>query len=396
MPQPKAKAKGIYLVSETGCLREGSGANKHITAGLFQLQKYFDIELLLFCEGYRSGTDEKKKDNNKRYDKPPSNISTIPVKEAVKWFYLFIKNHIHFFKYYKSVKKISPDFIYERSSYLNFNGLIIAKLLGISHIYEVNGVLSKDNAKYFPGILNRISLWLEKASCRNTFGFYVGGINEILEVPQYRAHVIQNGIEEAFAKQFKDKISEATGQINITFIGHAMHHHRLDVLIDALKLVDKPSQIHLHLIGSNLESVKENVPELISTTYYGSLNQDEISALIKGFHIGIITYALPYFSHVKVFMYGAAKLAIMLPSVKNFRKIFEDDEVIFINNGDPADIAKKLDYFIENPALLQFYGENVYKKICQEYTWEEIYAEVADKITNLMKQKTPDEASPSA
>lgn len=388
METTNAKTKGLYLVSESACLLEGSGANKHITAGLIQLQKYFDIELLLLCKEVSLSAGEQrvhivsKKNNFNKFQ------IGAKIKRTVKWFFLIIKNHLHFFRYYHLIRKQSPRFIYERLSYLNFNGLIIAKLLKIPHAYEVNGILSNDNAKYFPHLLNRISFWLEKKCCKHTFGFYVGGINDILDIPRNKSLVIQNGVDYNFARKFETKVNTVKTDINIVFVGHAMSHHRLDILVNALKIVKHPSRFHLHLIGSNLEFIKRDVPRQIKTTLYGILNQDKIAELMKDFHIGIIPYSLPYFSHVKVFMYGAAKLAIILPSVKNFKTIFTEEEVIFTTNGDPEDIARRLENIVANPNVLRSYGEKIYSKVCEKYTWERIYFEIAGKIEDFMKNNT--------
>lgn len=378
------KKKGIYIVSEPACLIPGTGANKHIEAGLSQLRIYFDVELILFFS--KSNIDNVK--SKTKQVSPQSNQSwlTKKLKRFFKWPYLLIFNHIHISKYHKKIKKVSPDFIYERSTYLNFNGIFIAKLLRIPHMYEVNGILAHDHSRYFPEVFNKISFWLEKKAYKNTFGFYVGGINESFKIPANKCFVIQNGIDKEFTTIFKSKCNKISNKINLTFIGHAMAHHRLDILTAALKLLSNPSAFRLHLIGSNLESLKEKIPDSIETIVYGSLNQREISELMMDFHIGIITYALPYFSHVKTFMYGAAKLGVILPSTSNFKNIFTEDEVIFVKNADPEDISAKLDHIAMNSYVLESYGEKIYKSVCEKFTWEEVYEGVADKITNIIEK----------
>jgi glycosyltransferase involved in cell wall biosynthesis len=377
------KKKGIYIVSEPACLTPGTGANKHIEAGLSQLRKYFDVELILF---FSSPYIDNAKSKAKQVIPQKNNQSWITkkLKPFFKWPYLFIFNHVHISKYYKKIKKVSPDFIYERSTYLNFNGIIIAKLLRIPHMYEVNGILAHDHSRYFPEAFNKISFWLEKKAYKNTFGFYVGGINESFKIPANKSFVIQNGIDKEFTTIFKSKLNKISDKINLTFIGHAMAHHRLDILISALKLLSNPSAFRLHLIGSNLESIKEKIPDSVETIFYGSLSHEAISELMKDFHIGVITYALPYYSHVKTFMYGAAKLAVILPSTSNFKNIFSEDEVIFVKNADPEDISAKLDYIAMNPHVLGSYGEKIYKSVCKKFTWEEIYEGVSKKITNII------------
>lgn len=302
------------------------------------------------------------------------------------WYILFM-NHLRFFRYYSLIKKAAPDFIYERSSYLNYNGIIISKLLGIPHVYEVNGIGAKDNAGYFSSYWNSIALWLEKYAYRNTYGFYVGGINKELNISPQRSVSIQNGVDDEFCKLFLKREAIITDKINITFIGHAMAHHRLDVLLDALGQIKNPAGFRLHMIGSNLEKWKVHIPQDIDTLYYGSLSQERISGVIGGFHIGIITYSESYFSHVKVFMYGAAGLTVILPATRNFTRIFSENEVMFVNNGDAKDIADKLNLLEKQPDLLKKYGMNISEKVRREYTWEKLYENVAVKIRDRLLEK---------
>lgn len=99
--------------------------------------------------------------------------------------------------------------------------------------------------------------------------------------------------------------------------------------------------------------------------------------MIKDFSLGLIPFASDYFSPVKLFMYGAAKLAVVLPKAKNFRNIFTEDEVLFIENGSAEDIANKLNIIGEHPGIVQQYGEKLYLKVANNFTWERIYFDVS-------------------
>lgn len=375
---------GLYIVSETGCLNPYTGAYKHILAGQTQLQKYFDVELTLFCKPYTNPSESSSLATHKSNG---SNRHTFrkTFRASIKWIYILLSNHICFFTYLKKVKKSSPCFIYERASYLNFNGILIAKLLRIPHMYEVNGVLSHSNSRYFPKLFNKVAFLFEKVAYQHSFGFYIGGVNDVFRIPNDQYFITQNGVDKEFADKFLTKVNFVKDKINLTFIGHAMPHHRLDVLADSLKLLANPSLFRLHLIGTNLESIKKSIPDSVETIFYGSLSQSQIAELIRGFHIGIITFALPYFSHVKAFMYGAAKLTLIVPSSKNFKTIFSDNEVIFIKNADSKDLAEKLNELAKNTSVLKDYGRNIYSKVCNQFTWEEIYKQIAVKINDRVR-----------
>jgi glycosyltransferase involved in cell wall biosynthesis len=231
-----------------------------------------------------------------------------------------------------------------------------------------------------------MAFWLEKKAYNKADGgFYVGGLNRTFNIPREKYVIIQNGIDQTFADKFKNRINKAIGKINITFIGQPMDHHRLDVLVDAFKLIKQPASFRMHFIGPGLEYLKERIPSAIETRFYGKRPHEEIELMIGEYNIGVIMFAYDYFSHVKLFMYGAAKLLVILPETLNFVNIFTNKEVIFIQNGNAADLALKLDVISERPSMLQEYGDNLYKKVIPQFTWERIYYEVADSLMKSIK-----------
>lgn len=282
---------------------------------------------------------------------------------------------------------MNPAFIYERAGYLNYNGLLIARQLRIPHFYEINGILANDHKKYFPAVWTEAALYLEtKAYKSTTLGFYVGGINAHLNIYGEKAVTIQNGIYKKFADQFADRRNTIENSIHLLFVGYAMDHHRLDVLSKALHLVNEPGKFHLHIIGSGLEFLKEHLPCSMSVSFHGLLDHEKISAVIKEVNVGIIPFALDYYSNVKTFLYGAAKLLVVLPAAKNYKDIFSNDEVVFIRNGDEIDLAAKLNDIADCPEKFALYGQKIYDKIINNFTWEKIYSGIESDIESHIKR----------
>jgi glycosyltransferase involved in cell wall biosynthesis len=360
--------KGLYIVSETACLNPKTGAGQHIQTGIVELQRDFEMELMLFCDAF--STDIK-----------PSGSASAKKKRSpfflfAKWCYTLCKNHVRFYTYFIRVKRSRPQFIFERASYLNYNGWLIAKLLRIKHFYEVNGILAHDNAEYFVELCNRMSLCLEKCVYRSTNGFYVGGINTELGIHNSKSHIIQNGIDAAFAREFTSPVEKPSGVFSVAFIGHAMSHHRLDVLARAFHKIENLSGYRLHLVGSNMNHIKQLFPTQLEIIDHGSLGHDQIVTLLKEVHAGVIPYSKSYFSHVKLFMYGAARLAVILPHSRNYDHLFSSEEVLFVKNADANDIASKMAHLNKRRDIVVQLGENLHRKVLRQFTWESIYADV--------------------
>jgi glycosyltransferase involved in cell wall biosynthesis len=372
------KMKGVYVVAEPGALYPSTGASLHIRVGMEQLDNYFEIERLLFCKPLKQYVS--KPDIADAHDRTIKRKKSA-IRKFFSWMILLISNHHNFFIYYRLLRKKRPSFIYERAGYLNYNGVIIAHMLKIPHFYEVNGIAAHDHEKYFPGVCNKWAFRFEKGAYKATdFGFYVGGINRYFDIPKGKFLIVQNGIEEVFAEKFKYRANKVGDKINIAFIGNPMDHHRLDILIQSLNHLQQPSAFRINFIGPGLESLKGQLPHDLESRFFGQMSYQQIEKVMGDFNVAVIPFAKDYFSHVKVFMYAAAKLVVMLPDTVNFKNIFTQDEAIFFKNGDASDIVSKLDELLSY--FPSDYGEAIYNKVIQNFTWEKIYERISAEILN--------------
>lgn len=369
--------KGVYLTTERG-IKKGSGAYKHVQVGVEELAKNFEIILCNKAEAVEvpgsSTTLAKQKSGGNTFK---SRVIQF-IKANLKGLYLIYNENRGFIKDYRWLKKIQPDFVYERAAYLSFKGKWLAYLLRIPHFYEVNGILWLDHAQYFPAWWNRVARSLEDFHYRrSSHVFFVGGIAKYFKVPAERASSIQNGIERPFAEQFIGLKKEVQLPLQIVFIGHAMPHHKVEVFCNATHLVKDASLFHLHFIGAGLEQYKSLLHPAWNVHFHGIQDHNNIARLLKQYHIGIVPFVKDYFSNVKIFMYGAAKLAVIAPMLGNIADIFTNDELIAIQNEDPEDIARQLDWASQHLAEVAGTGEQCFQKVYSQFTWDNIYADVA-------------------
>lgn len=372
----------LYVVSEPACLIPGSGAFHHIEAGLTWLSRHYRVQKFWLCKV----PVVRERPEARPLQRAVRTKRSYPVRSFFKWWFILFRNHVGIIGNYRRIKSMSPDFIYERAGHLNFTALIVARLLKIPHFYEVNGVTFKDKSRFFPSVCNTVSFWMEKWAYRKTTcGFYVGGLNSVYNLDSPNVQTVQNGVDQSFCREFVGRMNVIEKKVSLTFIGHAMVHHRLDILADALRRVKRPDAFSLYLIGSNFEFLKAQLPGDIEVHFCGSLTHGEISGLLKTINVGIVTFAKPYYSHVKTFMYGAAKLITVLPDSENFTRIFSEDEVIFFRNADSQDLAEKLDFIEANRFVASQYGERVFERINSSFTWEAIYNETAKTIDKYIE-----------
>jgi glycosyltransferase involved in cell wall biosynthesis len=371
--------KGIYLVTELGCMQKGSGAYHHIEIGVKYLSKYFDVTLISpSIDNPKIGLGNNQKENIiKRILKKTGVWGTI--KDLV----ILYHNHRSIYSFYKTVKSHRVDFIYERVAYLDFKGLITAKCLKIPHFYENNGVKYFERKKIYFSWFYPLAFELERVAYkRSTFVFFVGLWGNMIASKKKNWMNIENGIEENFIAQFKTHHKKVEDKINLCFIGSLMKHHNMPLLITALSQTPNRDQFHLHLFGDKLESAFEEIQTILPATYHGFLTHNELSEVLKEMHVGLIPGAEEYPSHMKLFDYGAAKCIVLAPDVQNIKYWFKENELILFKQNSVEDLKNRLSLldkdFIENSQ----YGINLYNKIERQFTWSQLFSQISSVILN--------------
>ncbi|WP_100627187.1 glycosyltransferase [Algoriphagus formosus] len=378
-------AKGIYLITEPACLNPFSGAFQHISVGYKQLSVSYDMTAYLNHQSINLSNYK----TNEFPQKKGENIISIKKRGVlygtVKDLQLIIQYVLNIAILYKVLKGKDVNFIYERTAYINFSGLIVAKFLGIPHFYEANGIQYKGKEKYYKSLLSPIIKRLEKWMYKNsTHVFFVGSYGLYWNLKSKNWSNIENGVESKFLEFFKEKKKKILKPLNLCFIARLMAHQRPDLLIEALRNVKDHEDIVLHLIGSGLESIKEKLKDKIKVVNHGFQNREAIKHILHDMHVGIIAGSPEYQSTMKIFDYGVAKCAVIAPDIINLKNWFEQ-EVLFFEKNNSYALALEIDILLENPKIIKEYGESLYEKIENNFTWDKNYYDVITIISRSIE-----------
>ncbi len=381
------KIKAIYLIQEAGCLNPQSGAFQHISVGYRQLSKAFDMTAFfnnqsINLNGYKTNESlPKNSDKIKRAKKRGVLYGTIKDLQLIFQYVLNIP------KLYKALKANGINFIYERTAYINFSGLIVAKLLAIPHFYEANGIQYKAKQKYYKSLLSplikRIEKWMYK---RSSHTFFVGSYGFYWQIKSDNWTNIENGVESELLEFFKTRKKKISKPINLCFIARLMAHQKPDLLIEALQNLKHPQDIVLHLIGSGLESIEEKLKDKIKVVNHGFQNRETIKHILKDMHIGIIAGSPEFQSTMKIFDYGVSKCAVIAPNITNLKYWFNDELIFF--DGTANDLADKICKLKNDAYVLNRSGKKLHNKVRQQFTWDKIYGNVVKRMNKVLEQRT--------
>lgn len=379
----------VYLIPHAGNFtkKDGKsiiGSSTHIGIGIEQLEKYFEVYPLSI-----SGTNGSPASNKPRSTTKIATASRNKFIGVLRDLKALISNNIRFYTVYKEIKKINPDFIFERSEYLTFSGIIAARLLKIPHYYEANWVHYTGIRQFYSSHFNKIAKRLEELMYSlTTHVFFVGNQHLLLDLRKKNWSTIQNGVKEEVIKKFTDHKNKLQSDvINVCVLASLMKHHRLDILIEALNQLKNSSKIKLYFIGVNFDSFLPQIPSHINYEYLGALSKDRLYNVLATMNIAVISGGPFYSSFMKLYDYAAAKLAVICPELSNLIDVFSENEMLFFKDGSSSDLAKKMESLIEHPEKIKSYGNNIYYKVKSEFTWEKIFFNISTRIKNdLIKE----------
>jgi glycosyltransferase involved in cell wall biosynthesis len=384
------RLKCVYIIPNGANfqLQGGSagGSATHIRIGIEQLKNSFEVVPMVV--GGKSSHDTAKSPARKDFTaRPVDSRRLVGMMRDLKT--LFV-NHLRFFKVYRTLARERPDLVYERSEYLNLNGVIAARLLGIPHYYEANWVHYKGIEQFYLSFLNGMARRIEEWMYNNSRTvFFVGNQHQLLRLKKRNWKTIQNGVSAELVQQNALLKNVPGHTLHLCVVASLMKHHRLELFIEALSKVNSPERLSIHLIGMNYDSFLAKIPGSINYKVYGPLTKNELYEVLSTMNLAVISGGPFYSSFMKLFEYAAFKLAVICPALQNLTNIFTEGEICFFDENDADELASKIDHFITDNIDITKFGERLYHKVSSQFTWEEIFSRISTEIAGDLSQHKP-------
>ena len=166
-----------------------------------------------------------------------------------------------------------------------------------------------------------------------------------------RLHVISNGVDPCFRPRQREKEPFLQGKFVVLMIGRLSEEKRQDVLIEAVSLSRHSREIQLLLAGQGpkravLERLGEKLPNPPVFGFYDTERLCQIMAMsdLYAHTADIEIEAIACLEAV-----ASGLVPVIADSPLSATPQFALDERGLFRAGDPADLAEKLDYWIEHP-----------------------------------------------
>lgn len=371
-----------YVVTETSCLDPASGACHHIATGIQELQKHFLLRQILphpqYC--YPSPT------SNKRKMPPPKNHFKSSLYGSFRDFKAFTISIVKALILSREILREDVDFVYVRAAFLDPLPLFLY-VLKIPCFIEANGLQFESRQKYYPSLSVSVNRWIERLTYSLAqHVFFVGSYGDYWQLKSKNWSNVENGIESDFLANFSACEKVLDGKIHIALVARLMAHHQPQLLIDVIKILDPTtrSKLCLHLIGSGLETIRDELSACIALVDHGFLSRDELAENLKQIHVGLIPGVPKYQSQMKLFDYGAAKCIVLVPKSHNFQRWFGDSEIEFFEPENAESLSKTIAEVVNDPGRFIQKGDRLHQRIAQDFTWDKIFAAKAKIIKNCL------------
>lgn len=227
--------------------------------------------------------------------------------------------------------------------------------------------------------------------------------------PPHKIETVMNSPETTiFNPQNHDggpysQVNGSSAQIVKPFIlmyhGLIVERHGLDLAVEAIaKLHGKITGLQLHLYGDStdyLEKIMVLARKLglsDAVKFHGFKTLDVIAHDISRADLGLVPNRLNAFTQInfptRIFEYLAMNKPVIVPSTRGIRDYFKDDEILFFDPNNVADLAAKIEWAYENPSALRSVmekGRKVYEANC----WDAERQKFLGMVGNLVEVPIP-------
>ena len=205
---------------------------------------------------------------------------------------------------------------------------------------------------------------------------------------QTRAYVISNGVHSYVKKRESQKPDELKGKFVILTTGRYAREKAQDVLIKAVSCSKYKDKIKLILAGQGIKKKK----------YEKLCKKRGVYCAMKFFSrteiIDVLNYSDMYVHPAKIELEGIAcleaivcgKLTIVSDSARSATKGFAVSDKCVFKCGKEKDLARVIDYFIENPEQIKIH-EQLYLNSAGAFNQDECMLKMEQMMFELRDEK---------
>ena len=296
---------------------------------------------------------------------------------------------------YKKAREINADIYHFHDPELMPYAFLL-KLNGKKVIYDVHENLPDDildkpwiKSKVLRKVISKL-MWAVEKLFSSSFDRIIAVTPEIASgFASKKTYVIRNLPIVDWIDSI-DKTNVNTENKIVVYSGGLTRIRGIKEIIQAMELV---SNAELWLMGlwesESYENECKHLEGYKNVKYLGLKLQEEVYALNKAAHIGIINF-YPVSNHIqslpnKSFEYMTCGLAMVLSDFEYWRNYFSNF-ALFADPIDPKSIADAINKLLSDDQLRKSMGQKGKQEIYDNYSWERESEKLVDIYNQLIKE----------
>jgi glycosyltransferase involved in cell wall biosynthesis len=287
----------------------------------------------------------------------------------------------------QAIRRVKPDFIYERYALNTFCGVIAAQCHGIPLILEVNAPLRREQESLGQLAFKQLARFTEKWICSHATHTIVvtKALQELLAedgISLGKLTVMHNGIDPTEInpgiKGYRVRERYSLGDSTVIgFVGWFRKWHGLEMLFDASVADEiKRRGVRVLLIGEG--PAKEELCQMVSdrgldkvVTFTGPVAREEMAEHIAAMDIALQPSAPPYACPMKIIEYMGMARCIIAPRQPNVLEMLdESSSALLFDPHSPSSLREAIIQAVCDPGLRLRIAQNGYKNLqSRGYYW---------------------------
>lgn len=309
--------------------------------------------------------------------------------------------------FYRAVRN-RPTIIYQRHAFFLCATAVVARVLNVPHVIEVNELAGDDRIRsqpVFSNLATAIDRWvLSSADLVCVVSPHLARRCLAAGVDPNRVLVLPNAVGPemltplgAGRQKARARFGISEDTIVIGFVGWFVPWHKLDQMIDsfAAACTTTPS-IALLLVGEGpLGDLLKNKAAEISNgrvIFAGAVEHGSMAPVIDAFDISVVPACNSFRSPIKLLEYMSRATAVLAPDVEPIREVTKHGENAYLfDPEDDASLAAGFTSLAASPTLRRELGSNAAAKVREFHTWDANAARFLTQLNSLQSPGSPSE-----
>lgn len=242
--------------------------------------------------------------------------------------------------------------------------------------------------KYSRKLLAGVLEWYEDYCCKK----YNAIITATPYINERFSKINRNSVNlnnYPFLDEFKAETSVMTKQPNtICYIGGITKIRGLDYVVEALTKTEVILELAGGITPSTYQEELTQAEGWNKVNYHGNVSREKVKEILNGSLAGLVTF-LPYPNHInaqpnKLFEYMSSSIPVIASNYPLWKGIIEKyDSGICVDPESSDEIAKAMEYLINNPSEAVAKGANGRKAIEEVFNWEQEEQKLVDLYRSL-------------